>query len=77
MRTVQACRRMGFPAEPPLKVLVLRQIRGQHLNGDDAVRLAVVGTPHLAHAAAAQQFIPPEVVPVLGYSARSRSRGLR
>jgi hypothetical protein len=31
MRAVQPCRRMGFPAEPLLKVRVLRQIRGQEL----------------------------------------------
>ena len=55
VRAVQSCRGVGFAAESPLKVLVLRQIRGQHLDGDDAVGVGVMGAPHLAHAAAAQQ----------------------
>ena len=55
MRSVQSCRRVGFPAEPPLKVLVLRQIRRQNFDGDDAIGHGVMRAPHLAHAAATQQ----------------------
>ena len=52
---VQPCRRMRFPTEPLLKVLILRQGRRQNLDGDDAVGDGVVGAPHLTHAAAAEQ----------------------
>jgi hypothetical protein len=46
---------VSFPAESPLKVLVLRQTRMQKLDGDDPVGHGVMCAPHLAHAAAAQQ----------------------
>ena len=55
MRGVQSRRGVGFPAESPLKVLVLRQIRGQDFDRDDPVGDGVVGTPYLAHPARAQQ----------------------
>jgi hypothetical protein len=51
--------RRGFSAEPSLKVLVLRQIRRQELDGDDPVGDGVVGAPHLAHAAATEQLYQP------------------
>jgi hypothetical protein len=55
VRIVQAGGRVGFPAESPLKVLVLGQMRGQKFKSDDPVSVGVVGPPHLTHAAAPQQ----------------------
>src|ERR1700752_2295379 len=45
----------GFAAEPLLVVSVLGEVRQQHLQCDGAIDGGVVGTPHLAHAAMAQQ----------------------
>ena len=45
----------GFAAEPLVEIGVLGVVGEQHLQRDDAVDGGVVGAPHLAHAAAAQQ----------------------
>ena len=55
--------RAGLAAESLLEDLIAGVVGGQHLQGDVAVVDRVVGTPHLAHAATAQQpdkAIPPE-----------------
>jgi len=54
---VEACCGAGFAAEPLVEVGVLGEVRKQHLQRDDAVDRAVVGTP--AHPAAAQQLDEP------------------
>ena len=52
---VETRRGAGFAAEPLLVIRVLGEVRQQHLQRDGSVDGGVVGTPHLAHAAAAQQ----------------------
>ena len=56
---VQACRGAGLAAEPLLEIGVLGEVGEQHLQRHDAVDGGVVGAPHLAHAAAAQQLDQP------------------
>jgi len=51
---VQSCGRVSFPAESSLELVVLRQMWGQKLEGNDPVGVGVVGSPNLAHAAATQ-----------------------
>ena len=47
--------RQRFPTEPLLECRVIGQVCGQHFHRNDTLGLGVVGTPHLAHTAAAQQ----------------------
>src|ERR1700737_2014095 len=56
---VEPGRGLGLPAEPLLKHRIVGEIRGQQLHRDHALRGGVVGPPHLAHAAAAQQLDQP------------------
>jgi hypothetical protein len=46
----------GLAAEAPVEIGVCGVVGQQHLERHDAVDGGVVGLPHLAHAAAAQQF---------------------
>ena len=57
MRFVDARRGLRLPPEPLLEGDVLGQMRGQHLQRDDAVGLGVVGQVDLAHSAAADQLL--------------------
>jgi hypothetical protein len=59
MRLVELRRRVGFTAEPLLKHAVLSEVRRQHLQHHDAIGHGVIGPPHLAHAATAQQLDQP------------------
>ena len=52
---IQAGGGTDLAAEPLLEFGIVGQVREQHLQRHHAVDLAVVGTPDLAHAAAAQQ----------------------
>jgi hypothetical protein len=45
VRVVQSCRRVSFPTESALKVLVLRQTGRQEFKGDDPVCVDVVRSP--------------------------------
>ncbi len=63
VRVVQTCRDACLAAESLLKLAVLGQMCGQHLERDDPVGAGVVGAIDLSHAAAAQQltqFVLPE-----------------
>jgi hypothetical protein len=55
VRIVKARRCTRLAAEPLLELRVLGEVRQQHLQGHHPVDGGVVGAPHLAHAAAAQQ----------------------
>jgi hypothetical protein len=55
VRGAQSCGRVGFAAEPLLKVLVVREVSGQDFDRDDPVGVGVMRPPDLTHAAAAQQ----------------------
>ena len=59
VRIVQTCGGAGLAAEPLLELGVLGEVGEQHLQRHDAVDGGVVGAPHLAHAAAAQQLDQP------------------
>ncbi len=52
---VQRGERLGFPREARQAVRVMRERRGQHLDGDVAVELCVARAPHLAHPAFAER----------------------
>ena len=59
MRLVELGRRVGLTAEPLLKHAVLGEVRRQHLERHHAIGDGVIGAPHLAHSAAAQQLDQP------------------
>ena len=56
MWVVEACRYACLSTESLLKLLVPRQVRGEHLQRDYPVGGGVVGTVDLSHAAAPQDF---------------------
>ncbi len=56
VRVVQLCSRIGFPTKPRHECMVRGQLRRQHFDRHRAVvGRGVVGSPHLAHAALAEQ----------------------
>ena len=55
VRIVEPSRHMRFASKPLLKLTALYPVLWQQLQRDNAVGLGVVGSPNLAHTAAAQQ----------------------
>ncbi|OBK45604.1 hypothetical protein A5657_03030 [Mycobacterium kubicae] len=59
MGAIQSSGGVCFAAESALKLLVLRQVSGQDLDGNDPVGVSVMCSPNLSHAAPAQQLQQP------------------
>ena len=62
---IQRGQHLRFALEARHVLLVIREGRGQHLDGDVAIELGVVRAVHLAHAAGAEgchDLVGPELV---------------
>jgi hypothetical protein len=59
VRLVQPGGHLGLPTEPCLILLVVGEVRGQHLQCDHPVHGGVECPPHFAHAAPTQQVDQP------------------
>jgi hypothetical protein len=55
VRVAQAGGQLRFPLEAGAELVIIRQLSGQPLEGDDPIVLGVESTEHLTHSAAAEQ----------------------